>query len=115
MASPSVLDQLVQDQYGNYVVQHVIQFGRPADRRKVLCRVQQDLFGFAQHKFASNVVEKCLQFGGAPNRVAMVDELLAGEAGPQSQLMVLIRDQYANYVVQKVRALAVFKNKIIKI
>lgn len=102
MASPAVLDALVCDQYGNYVVQHVIQYGRPPDRAAVLARVQQDLFAFAQHKFASNVVEKCLQFGGAANRVAMVDGLLAGEGGPHSQLMVLIRDQYANYVVQKV-------------
>ena len=103
MASPHVLDDLVRDQYGNYVVQHVIQYSRPADRATVLARVKRDLFVFAQHKFASNVVEKCLQFGGAANRTAMVDELLSGEGGPQSQLMVLIRDQYANYVVQKVR------------
>jgi len=105
MASPHVLDDLVRDQYGNYVVQHVIQYGRPADRAAVLARVKRDLFVFAQHKFASNVVEKCLQFGGAANRTAMVDELLSGDGGPHSQLMVLIRDQYANYVVQKVRAL----------
>jgi pumilio RNA-binding family len=68
--------------------------------------VRSQLLAFAQHKFASNVVEKCLQFGGKASRLAMMETLLAGEGGSGSTLMALIRDQYANYVIQKVIDLA---------
>jgi hypothetical protein len=95
------VDKLVKDQYGNYVVQHIIQYGRPADRAVVVMLIRSDLFRFAQHKFASNVVEKCVQFGGQSHRSAMIDEMIAG-GGPNSTLMVMIKDQYANYVIQKV-------------
>ena len=107
--------------------------------------MRQDLFAFAQHKFASNVVEKCLQFGGTENRTQMIDEIIAGGSGGggcggggaaaaagkdsgggsggsgsgggssggngQSSLMVMIRDQYANYVIQKVRIVVVVNTR----
>ena len=42
------MPQPQQDQYGNYVIQHVIQYGRPDDRAAVLRRVRSELFAFAQ-------------------------------------------------------------------
>ena len=55
------VDELVCDQYGNYIVQHMIVHGREEDRAAVVRRVQRELFNYAGHKYASNVVEKCLQ------------------------------------------------------
>ena len=52
---------LICDQYGNYIMQHMMVHGRPEDRAAVVRRVQSTLFTYAGHKFASNVVEKCLQ------------------------------------------------------
>lgn len=96
---------LIQDQYGNYVVQHVIQFGRPADRLTVVDEVRQHLLPFAQHKFASNVVEKCLQYGTPDQKNAIVDDI-CHPPDNRSTLLVMIKDQYANYVIQKVIDLA---------
>lgn len=59
----------------------------------MVSRVESQLISFAQHKFASNVVEKCLQFGGKGSRNIMMDTLLAGEGGAGSTLMALIKDQ----------------------
>mmetsp|Transcript_15242 Transcript_15242/g.45141 ORF Transcript_15242/g.45141 Transcript_15242/m.45141 type:complete len:850 (-) Transcript_15242:551-3100(-) len=99
------VDHLVKDQYGNYVVQHMIQFGRTEDRRHVVSKVREHLFSFAQHKFASNVVEKCMQYGSHEQKFAMIDAFVgSGEA--TCSLIAMIRDQYANYVIQKVIDLA---------
>jgi hypothetical protein len=126
--------RLVQDQYGNYVVQHVIQHGRRAyaeQRAVFLQAVRGQLLAYSTHKFASNVVEKCLQFGTAQERRAIIAQMLghvdandvpivdspAVATPPESDagvppgsatapLHIMMKDPYANYVVQKVLDIA---------
>lgn len=70
------LKQLVLDQYGNYVIQHVIEHGSPSDKEQIVQDViSDDLLKFAQHKFASNVIEKCLTFGGHAERNLIIDKV----------------------------------------
>ena len=57
--------------------------------------------GFSQHKFASNVVERCLQFGGPEGRQLIINKML-GSTAEADALQAMMKDQYANYVVQKV-------------
>ncbi|KTG02882.1 hypothetical protein cypCar_00011806 [Cyprinus carpio] len=64
-------EQLVQDQYGNYVIQHV------------------------------NVVEKCVTHSLRAERAMLIDEVCSMADGPHSALYTMMKDQYANYVVQK--------------
>ncbi|EFW98695.1 pumilio family mRNA-binding protein [Grosmannia clavigera kw1407] len=92
---------LINDQYGNYVAQHVIQFGKPRDREKVISRVLNQLVTMSNNKFASNVVEKCIEFGTAADRQRIREEL--SRLGPDGQpiLQQMIKDQYGNYVIQK--------------
>ena len=54
----------------------------------------------AQHKFASNVIEKCLTYCGASERQIMIDEML-GKTDENEPLQAMMKDQFANYVVQK--------------
>jgi hypothetical protein len=55
---------LLDDQYGNYVIQHVLQFGRRIDRDSILqIVVENGLQSLSRQKFASNVVEKLLKYG----------------------------------------------------
>ncbi|CAG8504012.1 16981_t:CDS:10 [Racocetra persica] len=75
---------LVQDQYGNYVIQHVLERGKAADKSMVVAKVRGNVLQMSKHKFASNVVEKCVAYGSKRDRQLLIDE-----------------DQYANYVVQK--------------
>ena len=91
---------LAQDQYGNYVVQHVVQHGEPDHRRTVLATLAGRVATLARHKFASNVVEKCLTYCGAEERQTMIDEML-GETEENEPLQAMMKDQFANYVVQK--------------
>jgi pumilio RNA-binding family len=68
---------LLDDQYGNYVIQHVLQFGRHSDRNSLLeIVVENGLLLLSRQKFASNVVEKLLKYGTAEQRKAVVREML---------------------------------------
>lgn len=69
--------KLLDDQYGNYVIQHVLQFGRESDRDGILAIVVANgLLGLSRQKFASNVVEKLLKYGNERHRRAVVREML---------------------------------------
>lgn len=42
----------LQDQYGNYVIQHVLEHGRPEDKSKIVAEVRGKVLALSQHKFA---------------------------------------------------------------
>lgn len=72
---------LVQDQYGNYVIQHVLEHGKRKDKSLVVSKIKGQVLLLSQHKFASNVVEKCVEFGTPSERSQILDEILNGK-GP---------------------------------
>ena len=94
--------------YANYVIQHILQYGRDSDRDSLLkIIVENDLLKLSRQKFASNVIEKLLKYGNAYQRNAIVREMLkvANEGTSQegvgsTVLLLMVRDAYANYVVQ---------------
>ncbi|KAH8768610.1 armadillo-type protein [Hyaloscypha sp. PMI_1271] len=95
---------LITDQYGNYVTQHVIQHGKPEDRAKIIKIITGQLLTLSKHKFASNVVEKSIQFGTDEQRKAIVAQLTAIHSDGTSPLQLMMKDQYGNYVIQKLLA-----------
>jgi hypothetical protein len=101
------LRALFDDQYGNYVIQHVLQFGRKSDRDIVLqIVIENGILGLSRQKFASNVIEKLLKYGNGAHRNAIVREMLkmvddkTVESGQCTIVLLMVRDAYANYVVQ---------------
>ncbi|XP_023329751.1 pumilio homolog 2 isoform X2 [Eurytemora carolleeae] len=95
-------EQLLQDQYGNYVVQHVLDHGKLEDKSMIVNGVRGKVLPLSQHKFASNVVEKCVQNASRAERAFLIDEVCtANSDSPSSPLHIMMKDQYANYVVQK--------------
>ncbi|MDP2434839.1 MAG: hypothetical protein Q8P67_03770, partial [archaeon] len=92
---------LVQDQYGNYVIQHVLVNGAKKHKMVVIQKLKSQFAKLSQHKFASNVVEKCVQYADPPNRNMIIEELIGANQDP-SHLITIMKDQYANYVVQKI-------------
>ncbi|KAI3731105.1 hypothetical protein L1987_62288 [Smallanthus sonchifolius] len=95
------INMLAQDQYGNYVVQHVLEHGKPHERKCIIDQLTGQIVQMSQQKFASNVVEKCLTFGTPEERQTLVTEML-GTTDENEPLQVMMKDQFANYVVQKV-------------
>ncbi|KIK57806.1 hypothetical protein GYMLUDRAFT_172336 [Collybiopsis luxurians FD-317 M1] len=90
---------LMANQFGNYVMQFIIEKGRPQDRAFVVSKLRGNLFHFARHKFASNVCEKALQYAEPEARRALVDEIISSK--PERKLILsMMQDSYANYVLQ---------------
>ncbi|KAG5952352.1 hypothetical protein E4U53_001034 [Claviceps sorghi] len=86
---------LVQDPFGNYVVQYILDLNEPSFTEPIVATFQGCIVSLSRHKFSSNVIEKCLRCSQAQSKDMIVEELLA----PQ-EMERLLRDSYANYVVQ---------------
>uniref|UniRef100_A0A6P4AFH2 pumilio homolog 5 n=1 Tax=Ziziphus jujuba TaxID=326968 RepID=A0A6P4AFH2_ZIZJJ len=92
---------LAQDQYGNYVTQHVLERGKPNERSQIIGKLTGRIVQMSQHKYASNVVEKCLEHGNPTERDLLIEEIL-GQSEENDSLLTMMKDQFANYVVQKI-------------
>ncbi|MCL7035317.1 hypothetical protein MKW94_007179, partial [Papaver nudicaule] len=77
---------LAQDQYGNYVTQHVLERGKPHERSQIISKLAGQIVPLSQHKFASNVVEKCLEHGDAAERDILIEEIVGQTEGNDNLL-----------------------------
>ncbi|KAI1765847.1 ARM repeat-containing protein [Hypoxylon sp. FL1150] len=87
--------RLVQDPFGNYVVQYIIDLNDTAFTEPLVQQFRGRICQLSRHKFSSNVIEKCLRCGNDDSKDLMVNELL----GP-NEMDRLLRDNFGNYVVQ---------------
>ncbi|KZV61064.1 ARM repeat-containing protein [Peniophora sp. CONT] len=95
------ITDLMQDQFGNYVVQFLCENGEQTDRAIVVEKLRGHLLTMSKHKFASNVVEKVIVTSDSAGRELLIDEImLTGEEG-QDSITLMMKDQYANYVLQR--------------
>jgi pumilio RNA-binding family len=92
---------LVQDAFGNYVVQYVIDLNTFEANGRLGMIFIQSMKLLATQKFSSNVIEKCLQQNSHE-----VQQLMIQEISQPANIIKMISDQYANYVVQRALALA---------
>lgn len=99
---------LIQDQYGNYVIQHILERGSQSDKAEILKVAFSSIVNFSKHKFASNVIEKCIKHGTLEQRQRIWREVMLGNEDLEketveddSPLALMMKDQYANYVIQK--------------
>ena len=101
---------LLDDQYGNYVIQHVLQFGRNTDRDSILdIVVENGLLAMSRQKFASNVVEKLLKYGAASHRNAIVREMLKARTFMIISFLIQSIDQ--SHLTKKFLTLTVSERK----
>jgi hypothetical protein len=94
-ALASHTQKLVENQYGNYVVQLILT-SSPAEAEVVHCVISQMTGKFAalsKQKFSSNVVECCLRLPSSRIRSRVINELVGA-------IPHLIRDRFGNYVLQ---------------
>ncbi|KAK8124823.1 uncharacterized protein PG998_000582 [Apiospora kogelbergensis] len=97
----SCIPHLISDQFGNYVAQHIVVQGSPENRSKIIRLVVDELINLSKHKFASNVVEKCIEYGTLEDRKAIRIKLTTPSSDGTSPLQAMMRDQFGNYVIQK--------------
>jgi hypothetical protein len=92
---------LMQDAYGNYVVQYVLDVCSDEEAAAVCESVAGRVSQLAVQKFSSNVMEKCLE--KANDRV---QELYLRELSHPDKVKDLMSDPFGNYVVQRGLAVA---------
>ena len=50
--------------------------GKPADKSMVVAKVRGNVLQMSKHKFASNVVEKCVAYGSKRDRQLLIEEVI---------------------------------------
>lgn len=108
---------LIQDPYGNYVIQYIIDLKLdPTFPTKITKKIIGKIYHFSKQKFSSNVIEKCLKEGDSDCIKRIMNELLFNpnirmsklkpyspsliEKRAQDQLIELLLDNFGNYVIQ---------------
>ncbi|TAQ85173.1 hypothetical protein B7494_g6502 [Chlorociboria aeruginascens] len=86
---------LVQDPFGNYVVQYILDLNEPVFTEPLVAMFQGRVGQLSKQKFSSNVIEKCLRCAQEPSKDMLIEEMLQ-----PSELDRLLRDSFANYVIQ---------------
>ncbi|KYR02390.1 hypothetical protein DLAC_01229 [Tieghemostelium lacteum] len=84
---------LVQDQYGNYVVQHLL-----SNNKSYATKLIKSLLGhiaeLSVQKYSSNVIEKCLQVANHDTYESIIKEIT------EADILNLLQDKFANFVIQ---------------
>lgn len=117
---------LVQDAFGNYVVQYILDLNVPDLPTKIVKRLevlikheftltlQGKVKDMSKQKFSSNVVEKCLKVGNGECVARIICEIIDVSYNSelpilpnpierelaQKRIAELIHDSYGNYVIQ---------------
>ncbi|CAO3563544.1 unnamed protein product [Mortierella alpina] len=86
---------LVQDPFGNYVVQYVLDLADNRFTDSLIRRFIGNVCALSVQKFSSNVMEKCIRVAEPETRKFLIEEMIN-----KTRLDKLLRDSYANYVVQ---------------
>ena len=86
---------LVQDPYGNYVVQYILDLDEAMFTKPLCLAFNENVCSLSKQKFSSNVIEKCLRTADFETKRLMIDEMLRG-----NELEKMLRDSFANYVIQ---------------
>ena len=92
---------LMQDAYGNYVVQYVLDVCEDSEVHAVCESVVGRVSLLSIQKFSSNVMEKCLE-----RCTDRVKEHYLSELSDPDRIRELMMDPFGNYVVQRALAVA---------
>ncbi|CAB9512072.1 Pumilio domain-containing protein C6G9.14 [Seminavis robusta] len=99
--------ELMQDAYGNYVVQYVLDVCSDEDVHAVCESVIGKVNLLAIQKFSSNVMEKCLE-----RCTDSVKEMYMQELSDPERVRELMMDPFGNYVVQRALSVATHSQAI---
>ena len=87
--------QLVQDPFGNYVVQYILDLNDMTFTNPLCLGFRGHIAELSKQKFSSNVIEKCVRCADMDTKAVMIEEMMHEE-----ELEKLMRDSYGNYVIQ---------------
>lgn len=89
--------QLMTDIYGNYVIQKLFEYGNQSQKKMLANHMKGHVLTLSTQSFGCRVVQKALEHVLTDQQASMVKEL----DGPNKQVIMVIKDQNGNHVVQK--------------
>lgn len=113
---------LAVDQHGNFILQHILEAGQLKQAAAIQAYVAQRVIELSQHKFGSHLVEKALTTASNAQASVLLNQILNtskqfegvlfsqdenhnstnyAEAGDGSVLLKMMKDPYANFVLQR--------------
>lgn len=115
------MPSLIEDPYGNYLVQNVIKLNDTSKNQAIFSLIARDFIRLSQLKFSSNVIEKCLDQNLQIGQESHIEKIFKGGfekddysiltelTGNKNDLknrvnfivQKLIYNQFGNYVLQK--------------
>ena len=94
---------LATNQYGNYVVQNILESGPDSDIEALINEFKGGFYNFSIHKFASNVIEKCIRRANPEQREEIFEEIIGDDGKFEEQrILKMVTDQFGNYVMQRI-------------
>ncbi|PWN32111.1 pumilo [Meira miltonrushii] len=96
-------DRLMRDQYGNYVIQWILSKAGRNEKDRIIRLAKGNILRLSKHKFASNVVESIIAAASEEDRYHFIEEIMLEKP---IAAVVMMRDQYGNYVLQRFLELA---------
>jgi len=95
------VDTIARGQWGNWVIQHVIEHGAAEDRNCAINIVLTNAARYSMDQFASKVIEKMLKCCGADIFQTYISKVVEKEPGrPRVALIDISSDVYGNYLIQ---------------
>jgi len=92
---------LARHQYGNFVIQHLLEHGSYARRALVLERLLPCLPYLSTHRTASHVVQQAMNHSSTQGQRKIVDSLL--HAAAPHMLVQVASSRYGSYVIEELR------------
>jgi len=90
-------DELINDQFGNYVIQYVVGCNVDIVNKSLLNLIMNNLLSLCTEKYASNVLEKFIYFNSPESRI-FLNKIISDN----NILYQIITNQYGNYIIQRI-------------
>lgn len=99
---------LIQDAYGNYVVQHLLQNdAQQSVLPQMIEKLKDHMLELCQQKFSSNVLEKLLTTASEQHCLRLINCIIQPTSDDASSVIEnLLFHQYGNYVLQQLLSVA---------
>ncbi|KNC97720.1 uncharacterized protein SPPG_07182 [Spizellomyces punctatus DAOM BR117] len=99
--------EVARGQWGNWVIQHILEHGAPVDKNYVMKVLIQNFYPMAIDQYASKVVEKGLKLAPKREMYEMIETVLTPSVRDgRPAILEMMNNQFANYVVQHILSLA---------
>ena len=83
------------------MIQYLLEINKGKNCEEIYKSLIGKVYDMSTHKYASNIIERCLYFGTQEQKNNIIDEILLREDYLHDSLISLVKDRFGNYVVQK--------------